>query len=186
MINKPIASARYRTIPTHPFGRNNALTVRDIANAAQCNLIGARSFELVSAPMRSIAPLLFALALVTACNGPDTNDNVGAACESPNECFPEVEDRDALVGEIVCLGDVPGGYCTHLCETDDDCCAVEGECLTDFPQVCAPFQSTGMKMCFLSCEGIADDEHFCQEEAHPSFGCRSTGGGSENRKVCVP
>lgn len=41
-----------------------------------------------------------------------------------------------------------------------------------------------------SCEaadiGDHDESTFCQEEAHPAFGCRSTGGGSANRKVCVP
>ncbi len=99
-------------------------------------------------------------------------------------------DPGELRGDPLCLDQVDGGYCTHLCQTDADCCAVEGECLSDFPQVCAPFESTGMMMCFLSCEDAdidgADSEAFCAEEAHSSFICRSTGGGSANRKVCVP
>ncbi len=126
------------------------------------------------------------LALALACEEDDGLENVGAACEAPGECFPDVEQRDAIQGEIICLGDVPGGYCTHLCTTDADCCAVEGECETGLTQVCAPFQSTGMMMCFLSCENVSDDAAYCEERAHPSFGCRSTGGGSMNRRVCVP
>jgi hypothetical protein len=48
-------------------------------------------------------------------------------------------------------------------------------------------------MCFLSCEdadvqaaGDSDAEAFCQAHVSPDFICRSSGGGSENRKVCVP
>src|SRR5688500_3504895 len=119
--------------------------------------------------MRSPVALTLALVFVTACtDGRDNVENVGSQCEVPDNCFPDVEDRTALKGEIQCLDRVPGGYCTHLCESDDDCCAVEGECLSDFPQVCSPFESTGMKMCFLSCEDVADEPNFCQDYAHPS------------------
>lgn len=84
---------------------------------------------------------------------------------------------------------------------DVGCCAVAGECQTTFPQVCAPFESTGKSYCFLSCEasdieahestlfsdgGAIDANLFCRERANPSFGCRSTGGGKDNRKVCTP
>jgi hypothetical protein len=46
-------------------------------------------------------------------------------------------------------------------------------------------------MCFLSCEAddIPDDrdeQQYCQDEASRDFICRSSGGGSQNRKVCVP
>lgn len=121
----------------------------------------------------------------------DGLDNAGQACEMADECYEDLgQDRDMLAGDPLCLYDVPGGYCTHLCQTDADCCAVEGECDDGIPQVCAPFQSTGMMMCFLSCEatvvGDGDDGAYCHEHAHPDFGCRSTGGGSQNRKVCVP
>lgn len=116
-------------------------------------------------------------------------DYAGEACVSVDECYDEVE-PGALVGDPICLDRVEGGYCTHTCQTDADCCAVEGECRSDFPQVCAPFESTGMMMCFLSCEAADIGDHaegeFCQEEAHPAFGCRSSGGGAANRKVCVP
>jgi hypothetical protein len=89
---------------------------------------------------------------------------------------------------------VRGGYCTHTCETDANCCAVEGECKTDLPQVCSPFESDDGMMCFLSCEAddvaadpdAEDDQHFCQRNASPDFICRSSGGGAANRKICVP
>lgn len=116
-------------------------------------------------------------------------DYAGEACVSIDECYDDVE-PGTLQGDPICLDRVTGGYCTHQCQTDADCCAVEGECRSDFPQVCSPFESTGMMMCFLSCEAadIGDYEEgaFCQEEAHPDFACRSSGGGSANRKVCVP
>jgi hypothetical protein len=132
----------------------------------------------------------FGLAVSVACHDEDV-ENAGMPCDEPGECYPEVADEDlATLGELVCLDRVPGGYCTHLCDSDDDCCSVEGECESDFPQVCAPFESTGMMMCFLSCEaediGDNDEGTFCHDYAHPDFGCRSTGGGNENRKVCVP
>ncbi len=114
----------------------------------------------------------------------------GAACETEGECFPDVADGE-LVGDALCLTDVRGGYCTHTCTADADCCAAEGECKTDLAQVCSPFQSTGQTMCFLSCEAedIPDDrdeQEYCQAEASRDFICRSSGGGSNNRKVCVP
>lgn len=139
--------------------------------------------------------LSFGLALTVgwACadddHGDDTSpDMVGEACEVVDDCYDDVDHAD-LAGEVQCLDRVPGGHCTHLCQSDADCCAIEGECETDLPQVCAPFESTGLMMCFLSCEGedVGDDpDAFCHEHAHPDFGCRSTGGGSANRKVCVP
>ena len=96
-------------------------------------------------------------------------------------------------GPTVCLDRVPGGYCTHICQTDSDCCAVPGECKTAFPQVCSPFESAGDKYCILSCEdavigdaGFADPNSFCVTGALAGFACRSSGGGVMNRKVCVP
>lgn len=136
----------------------------------------------------SVAALAAALA-TAACHGSEDDLHAGAACADPDDCYPEADPAD-VQGEIMCLGKVQGGYCTHLCETDEDCCAAEGECPDGLPQVCSPFESTGMMMCFLSCEaadvGDRDSEAFCHEEAHPDFGCRSSGGGTQNRKVCVP
>lgn len=119
-------------------------------------------------------------------------DQVGSVCEVPDDCYPEIDHAD-LHGEVLCLDRVREGYCTHVCVEDTDCCAVEGECLTDFPQVCSPFESAEGKMCFLSCEGdvvdasgAPDEQSFCHDNVSSDFICRSSGGGSENRKVCTP
>jgi hypothetical protein len=45
-------------------------------------------------------------------------------------------------------------------------------------------------MCFVSCEpdqlnGV-DEQAYCHDKASPDFVCRSSGGGSDNRKICVP
>jgi hypothetical protein len=118
--------------------------------------------------------------------------DAGSACASPAECYPNVADPTTLAGEVQCLSKVPGGYCTHLCNTDTDCCAVDGECSTGHPQVCAPFENSTQKYCFLSCEdadwqpsGSADANSYCYSYANTAFSCRSTGGGSQNRKVCA-
>jgi hypothetical protein len=133
-------------------------------------------------------------------SGARGNEQAGQTCKSPADCYPNVADAGALKGEIDCLDRVPNGYCTHRCETDADCCAVEGECRTGLKQVCAPLESTGLKQCFVSCEdadlldengnpvvdGGIDATAFCHRYASPELGCRSTGGGAENRKVCLP
>ncbi len=119
-------------------------------------------------------------------------EGTGAFCEAPSDCFPDVAEGE-IDGEILCLDRVEDGYCTHECEVDDDCCAAEGECEEGLHQVCSPFESTGERMCFVSCEpedldaaGEDDEGTYCQKRASPDFICRSSGGGSENRKVCVP
>lgn len=154
--------------------------------------------------MRHVAVIL-GIALLAACGSdgetgskppPDGTsqrpEEVGAACEVAEDCFANVAEEE-LQGEALCLDRVRGGYCTHTCEVDEDCCAADGECRTELPQVCSPFESTGMRMCFLSCSaqeveasGYADDAEFCQREASPDFICRSSGGGAANRKICVP
>lgn len=136
--------------------------------------------------------LALAATLAAACHDDDDDglgNNTGSPCETADECFPDVVDG-GLIGDPVCLDRVEDGYCTHTCTDDADCCAAEGECSNDFDQVCAPFESTDDYYCFLSCEtlpeGYEDENAFCQEFAHSEFICRSTGGGSDNRKVCVP
>jgi hypothetical protein len=139
-------------------------------------------------PWAPLALFGFTFALAIACHDDDP-EQVGQPCETPADCYPDL-DHNTLLGEVECLADVPGGYCTHLCEADTDCCAVEGECRSGYPQVCAPFQSNDDMRCFLSCEdselGDLGPDEYCRTYAHESFGCRSTGGGGENRKVCVP
>ncbi|MEN9580711.1 MAG: hypothetical protein RJA70_3720 [Pseudomonadota bacterium] len=119
-------------------------------------------------------------------------EETGSVCTQDDQCFAAIDD---LQGEPLCLEKVRGGYCTHTCEADTDCCAAEGECKTDLAQVCSPFESAETKQCFLSCEKeditasgskAADDNAYCQEQASSDFICRSSGGGNKNRKVCVP
>lgn len=129
----------------------------------------------------------------TAGSGARPPEQTGAACEADGDCFPDVTEGE-LQGDALCLTRVRDGYCTHTCETDDNCCAVDGECKTDLSQVCSPFESADTKMCFLSCEDadvdgagdVADEQEYCQRYASPDFICRSSGGGNQNRKICVP
>jgi hypothetical protein len=141
------------------------------------------------------APLAVLFALLSACGSSDDGagpTNTGQACKVAADCYPGL-DPTTLKGDPVCMTRVPDGYCTHACTQDLDCCAVAGECPNGLPQVCAPFESTGEMNCFLSCEaadvtnaGFTDSTAFCQAKANAAFICRSTGGGSQNRKVCVP
>lgn len=128
--------------------------------------------------------------------GGDRPDNTGAACEAPADCYEGV-DPSTIKGTVSCLDRVRGGYCTHTCTSDGDCCAAMGECKTGIKEVCSPFESTNTDMCFLSCEdsdlvaapgqsGPVDEQEYCQREAGRDFICRSSGGGSSNRKICVP
>lgn len=136
---------------------------------------------------------LLAAATILGCSSEKhgTAEEAGQPCASADECFRNVTEP-LQGGEAVCLDRVPGGYCTHYCVDDSDCCAVPNECRTPLPQLCAPYESTGQKHCFLSCEpadvsaaGFGDANEYCRRYAHSSFNCRSTGGGSENRKVCT-
>lgn len=158
---------------------------------------------------RLLVGLSFAMFVVPACGSDDkapppatggsgggSPEQTGKSCESASQCFQGLE-GGAVKGTVQCLDRVRGGYCTHSCQTDADCCAVPGECVTGIKQVCSPFENTGQMMCFLSCEsadlvaadggaGAVDDWEYCQREASPDFICRSSGGGGANRKVCVP
>lgn len=122
-------------------------------------------------------------------DGGGLSGQTGQECVVADDCFATVDNREDIPGELTCLDRVEGGYCTHECTSDDDCCSVEGECEEGETQVCGPFESTGLMLCFISCEAsdigdLTEDEH-CQEY-HRDFVCRSTGGGANNRKVCVP
>ncbi len=133
--------------------------------------------------------------LLPACGNDDDGaapTNTGQACAAADQCYPGVKDGE-LLGDAVCLAEVEGGYCTHTCTQDTDCCAATGECAGNHAEVCSPFESTNDMYCFLSCENadfegtdITDGEAYCQAYASAAFHCRSSGGGSKNRKVCVP
>lgn len=125
-------------------------------------------------------------------------EQTGSSCTQAAQCYPNIE-AGALAGTVACLP-VTGGYCTHECQSDEDCCKIAGECKTNIREVCSPFESTGKKYCFLSCEDadvqraavtadgslITDGTQFCVVEASAAFTCRSTGGGVQNRQVCLP
>ena len=84
--------------------------------------------------------------------GGGLSDTTGEQCTTADDCFADVMQRDDIAGEFICLDRVEGGYCTHECVMDEDCCAVEGECPEQTEHVCGPFESTGIMMCFISCE----------------------------------
>ena len=123
----------------------------------------------------------------------------GSKCTQASDCYPTLDGGMVQGGNVMCLDKVPGGYCTHLCTQDSDCCAVSGECPDSrVKEVCAPFENTGMMMCFVSCESpdvfavpdatadggtTTDPTAFCQS-FNAVFTCRSTGGGAKNRQFC--
>lgn len=136
-------------------------------------------------------------------------DPAGQACTTPTQCYADLRsdggDASVVVGSVTCLSKVTNGYCTHTCTQDADCCAVAGECRSGVKQVCSPLENQAEQYCFLSCEdddmrralaanadagpaldaGASADE-YCRVYAGGATSCRSTGGGSKNRKVCLP
>ncbi|MGH7298662.1 MAG: hypothetical protein ACRELB_27220 [Polyangiaceae bacterium] len=136
-------------------------------------------------------------ALVAACSGGGGNVGgpgpVGSSCSQPAQCYVGL-DAGALQGQVTCLGQVQGGYCTHTCQADSDCCALPGECTPGYAQVCASFESSGQTYCFWRCDaaaiaaapaGTTDPTAYCQRW-DAAFTCRSTGGGANNAKFCGP
>ena len=131
-----------------------------------------------------------AAVVVVACSG--GSPSVGASCTAASTCYPGV-DPAKIQGTVTCLTSISGGYCTHTCTADSDCCAASGECKSVFKELCAPFENQPTTYCFLSCEsadiaasgtGITDPNAYCQKYAGPSFSCRSTGGGANNKQFC--
>jgi hypothetical protein len=130
---------------------------------------------------------------ILACGSSSNQEHVGAPCAVPGECYPTL-DGGAIHGTVTCLTKYPGGYCTHTCTADADCCAVAGECKTGFKQLCAPLENQPQQYCFLSCEaadiaaapnqGVTDPNAYCARFFYSGATCRSTGGGSNNRKFC--
>ncbi|MDB4942084.1 MAG: hypothetical protein JWP97_1618 [Labilithrix sp.] len=144
-------------------------------------------------------------------SGPRGVEPAGQSCTAAAQCYAGVDAGadGGVVGEATCLTKIENGYCTHTCQTDGDCCAVPGECLTSVKEVCSPFENQGAQYCFLSCEdadiaraiaanassgyydGGATDaassaDAYCQSYAGSATSCRSSGGGTQNRKVCIP
>ncbi len=127
-----------------------------------------------------------------ACGPGGGGEFASSPCEGPADCYPDV-DHAQLRGDVVCIDKVEYGYCTHNCQTDADCCAVPGECRTNIQQVCSPFENMSQKRCFLSCEAAdlpgdykGEADRFCSDYMFAGWTCASSGGGSENRKICKP
>jgi hypothetical protein len=139
--------------------------------------------------------------------GPRGAEPAGQACASPAQCYGGTD--GGVVGEVTCITKVTNGYCTHKCVQDTDCCAAAGECPSGVKEVCAPFENQAAQYCFLSCEDAdiqraiaanagtayydggateagSTQDAYCRSYAGASTSCRSTGGGSKNRKVCIP
>lgn len=136
--------------------------------------------------------------LIAACSDdpppPPPAENAGSACTAATQCYTNLE-AGAIKGTVLCFDKVPGGYCTHECTTDLDCCAVAGECRNNAAQVCVPFANTAAPtMCFVSCEDsdiqkidpslVGKGTDYCHKYAATSLGCRASGGGNP-RKVCA-
>ncbi len=126
-------------------------------------------------------------------NTNDAQGTTGQTCTTAEQCYPGIDAATLKGGVAVCMTQFTNGYCTHLCATDADCCGISGECPSGYPEVCGPFESTNEMYCFLSCEandvgaaGLSDGTTYCQSYANRDFICRSTGGGAQNRKVCLP
>lgn len=176
---------------------------RDEPNVEPCSrLVGTAGHMRRTALLRVLALGAFATATAPfiACGNGGTGGSgnngaggnateAGGKCTTPAGCYVGL-DPTKLVGTVACLTQVPNGYCTHTCTQDSDCCAIAGECPNGKKEVCASFQSTGQMYCFLSCEaadiGTANSSTYCASFANSAFGCRSTGGGSKNRQVCLP
>jgi hypothetical protein len=149
-----------------------------------------------------IIPIGLSLLLVVAasCSDDDVNNGAeddgtglsgttGQECQVADDCFSDVAGSEDIMGTSNCLDRVEGGYCTHECTANTDCCTVDDVCPVDTTHVCGPFESTGLMLCFISCEnadvGNDDPDDYCGG-FHADFVCRSTGGGANNQKVCVP
>lgn len=110
--------------------------------------------------------LTLILLIAAACGG---DEGVYAPCDVADDCIVP-EDTTAE-----CLDKSGVGFCSWECAVDDDCSPSPDA----WDYVCASFESESGLHCFPSCE---DDAEGCPD----GTSCRSTGGGSDNRKVCFP
>jgi hypothetical protein len=152
--------------------------------------------SLLTSAARTIVALVSVGSLIAACSDdppPPPSENAGSACTAASQCYTNL-DGGTVKGEILCLAKVTGGYCTHKCASDADCCAVPGECRNTAAQVCAPFADDPTLMCFVSCEDadiqkvdaafVGKGTDYCHKYANTGLGCRATGGGNP-KKVCA-
>src|SRR5882672_6570688 len=80
---------------------------------------------------------LFSLSLLLpfACGNdnppPPPPEQTGSSCTVATvatDCYPNLDGGALQGGTRVCIDKVSGGYCTHFCTMNSDCCAVPGEC----------------------------------------------------------
>lgn len=105
-----------------------------------------------------------ALMVIAACG-----DDLYAPCDSAEDCSPPPDT------EAACVDKGGEGFCSWFCDNDGDC---DVDVDDDYDYVCASFEDSPDMYCFPSCEGEAG--------CPGGFECRSTGGGSDNRKICFP
>lgn len=119
--------------------------------------------------------MLIVLIVLFGCNKDDVNYE---ACDVVEDCADWIP--EGATG--VCLEKSGGGFCSWECAADDDCAAPEDD-EHPYAYVCSSFESDPALYCFPSCEDEGDtDGEVCPE----GFTCRSTGGGSDNRRICFP
>lgn len=106
------------------------------------------------------------MAVAVGCAGP-----AYTVCEVADDCTVP----DEAPGDAACVEKNATAFCAVTCTTDPDCDAVDDA----FDWVCAPFESNPVSYCFPAC---ADEGPECPD----GYACRSTGGGSANRKICFP
>ena len=105
----------------------------------------------------------------------DDGPDIYEPCESAETCeVPEDQTAECV------NGDGGDGFCTWACTTNADCNPPD-DYHWDFQ--CAPFESSEGSHCFPACGGGEDPG---EPECPPDYECRSTGGGSENEKICYP
>jgi hypothetical protein len=106
--------------------------------------------------------------LLAACGG---GADFYAPCTDADQCADVVPEG----ATAECVDGDAGGFCAWTCATDADCADDTDD---DWDFVCAPFESADGNWCFPACG---------EDDACPDgYSCRSTGGGSENEKVCYP
>src|SRR6266478_6357111 len=88
----------------------------------------------------------------SGCSGGSATPPAGHPCTKDSDCYVGLgPDGGGLQGTIICLTNLQGGYCTHTCTMNSNCCAVSGECPTGIKEVCAPLESQPQTYCFVSC-----------------------------------
>jgi hypothetical protein len=73
-------------------------------------------------------------------------------CSTAQDCYPDASSVAIFTMNPQCLTTSSGGYCTHVCSSDSDCCIWPSECPSGQHQVCVPFSSSSSNMvCAISC-----------------------------------